>query len=350
MNTISIGERGVDSKQPCYIIAEAGVNHDGDMEIALRLIDAAAEAGADAVKFQTWAPGEITGRFTNKVDYLEKTTAEEESRYELSARLAIPYSVHAGLKQRAEERGITFLSTPDGFQSLDFLADTIGMPVIKVGSTEITHLQFLEAVGRKKIPVILSTGLSTLGEVEKALDTLQRSGANDVTLLHCTSEYPAPDVEMNLRAMETLRNAFSVPVGLSDHSVGYEASIAATAMGASVIEKHFTLDRAHIGPDHAASMAPAEFTDLIISLRRVTAMMGDGIKTPTASESRNAAGIRRGVVAARAIGANTRLTADMLTCKRPSGEIEPEHLKLCIGFVINRDLAEDEPLAWDDLR
>jgi len=331
-------------------IAEAGVNHDGDPECAMALVEAAAGANADAVKFQTWVPGEITGRFTGKVRYLEETTEKDESRYELSNRLALAFDAHFALKQRAEELGITFLSTPDGFQSLDFLVDQLGISVIKIGSTEVTHPQFLEAIGRKRLPVILSTGLSTLGEVEKALQTLQRGGANDITLLHCTSEYPAPDVEMNLRAMETLQQAFGVPVGLSDHSRGSEAAIAAVAMGASVIEKHFTLDRNLPGPDHQASMTPDELAELIVSLRRVTTMLGDGIKAPTESERANVVGIRRGVVVVRGIVAGTRLTAEMLTCKRPGGGIEPELLNTCVGFVVNRDFEEDEPLTWDDLR
>lgn len=342
-------ERLATQGMPLFI-AEAGVNHDGDLEIAKKLVDAAADAKADVVKFQTWVPGELTGRFTGKVRYLEETTEKNESRYELSARLALPYDIHSGLKHQAEERGITFLSTPDGFQSLDFLVDRLGLPAIKVGSTEVTHLQFLEAVGRKKLPVILSTGLSTLDEVETALEKLRRGGAEDVTLLHCTSEYPAPDAEMNLRAMETLRQTFGVPVGLSDHSLGAEAAVAAVAMGASVIEKHFTLDRSRSGPDHQASMTPDEMTGLIVSLRRVATMLGDGVKAPTASERANITGIRRGVVVVRGIAAGTRLTADMLTCKRPGGGIEPAQMDECVGCVVNRDFEEDEPLTWDDLR
>lgn len=331
-------------------IDEAGVNHNGDLETAKALIKAAATAKVDAVKFQTWVPGEITGRFTGKVRYLEETTNGEESRYELSARLALPYEHHFPLKQQATKLGIEFLSTPDGFQSLDFLVDQVQIPLIKVGSTEVTHLQFLSAVGRKKLPVVLSTGLSTLGEVEKALRTLQSSGADDITLLHCTSEYPAPDIELNLRAIETLHQAFGTPVGLSDHSRGPEAAIAAVALGASVIEKHFTLSKQSAGPDHQASMDAHELSDLVVSLSRLTNMLGDGVKMPTVSEIANKEGIRRSVVAAQKIPAGTRLTKDLLTSKRPGGHIEPEHLEICVGFILNRDLDEDEPLSWDDLR
>lgn len=336
--------------QRCFIIAEAGVNHDGDVERAKRLIDVAAEAKADAVKFQTWRPGEITGRYAYKVNYLESTTEAAESRYELSCRLALPFPVFRELKAHAERRGILFLSTPDGFDSLAFLVGELDMPIVKIGSTEVTHLQYLEAIGRTGRPAILSTGLSTLGEVEKAVATLRRGGTRDLTLLHCTSEYPAPDDQMNLRAMITLRDAFGLPVGLSDHSRGVEASLAAVAMGATVVEKHFTLDRSLPGPDHQASLDGPELACLVSSIRRVEAMLGDGIKRPTAAELANINGIRRGVVAARKIPAGTVLSADMLVCKRPGGGIEPEDLDRLVGFAVRRDLDEDEPLTWDDVR
>ncbi|HSP16251.1 MAG TPA: N-acetylneuraminate synthase family protein [Thermoanaerobaculia bacterium] len=333
----------------CFIVAEAGVNHDGDAERARRLIDVAAEAGVDAVKFQTWRPGEITGRFTYKVGYLDSTTDAAETRYQLSCRLALPYPVFRELKAHAEKRGILFLSTPDGFDSLAFLVGELDMPIVKIGSSEVTHLQYLEAIGRTGRPAILSTGLSNLGDVEKAVAALRRGGAGHIVLLHCTSEYPAPDAEMNLRAMVTLRNSFGLPVGLSDHSQGAEASIAAVALGAVVIEKHFTLDRSLRGPDHQASLDPAGLAELVVSIRRVESMLGDGIKRATATEIGNMNGIRRGVVAARDLQAGTVLTVDMLTCKRPAGGIEPEHLDRLIGLRINRDLAEDEPLAWRDI-
>ncbi len=331
------------------VIAEAGVNHDGDTAAAMRLVEAAAEAGADAVKFQTWLPGEITGRFAGKVDYLASRTDEGESRYDISNRLALTHDDHFALKERAEQLGLVFLSTPDGFQSLDFLVNRLGMPAIKVGSTEVTHVQFLEKIGAQGLPVILSTGLSNLEEVAAALSALKKGGADDITLLQCTSEYPAPDNEMNLRAMSTMAGEFGLPVGLSDHSLGSEAAVAAAAMGASVIEKHFTLDRNLPGPDHQASMTAGELADLIISLRRVAVMLGDGVKAPTPSERDNAPNIRRGVVAACPIPAGTRLSADMLTCKRPAGGIEPRDLDACVGAVITRALETDEPLTWDDL-
>ncbi len=333
-----------------FILAEAGVNHDGDVEQAKRLVEAARAAGVDAVKFQTWRPGECTGRFAFKVDYLKKTSPEDESRFELSRRLCLPYDAFRQIKAHCDQIGVPFLSTPDGFESLDFLVDELDMPVIKVSSTELTHVQFLEAVGAKNRPVILSTGLGTLGEVERALAALRRRGRPAVTLLHCTSAYPAPPQEINLRAMQTMAAAFGLPVGLSDHSLGLEAAIAAVALGARIIEKHFTLDRGLPGPDHQASLEPAELAELVRAVRKVEAMLGDGVKRPAPSEAKNLAGIRRSVVAARPIAAGTVLTADMLTCKRPGTGLAPELLDQVVGLTVNRSLEEDEPLTWEHLR
>lgn len=333
-----------------FVIAEAGVNHNGDVQTAKHLIDVAAAAKADAVKFQTWRPGEITGKFAYKVNYLESTTDSAESRYELSCRLALPYPVFRELKAHAEKRGILFLSTPDGFDSLAFLVGELDMPIVKIGSTEVTHLQYLEAIGRTGRPAILSTGLSSLGEVEAAINALRRGANGPLALLHCTSEYPAPDAQMNLRAMRTLREAFGLPVGLSDHSRGIEASLAAVAMGAQIVEKHYTLDKTLPGPDHQASLDPAELATYVASIRRLETMLGDGIKRAQSAELANMNGIRRGVVATRPLVAGTRLTREMLTCKRPGGGVEPCDLDKLVGFALNRDLSEDEPLSWDFVR
>lgn len=332
-----------------FVIAEAGVNHNGDVALAKQMIDAAADAHADAVKFQTWQAGEITGRFTVKVDYLKDSTPDDETRYELSDRLRLDKDAFRKLSTYADGIGILFLSTPDGFESLDFLVDELDVPYIKVGSTEVTHLQFLEAVGRKQRPVIFSTGLSTLEEVGLGIDALRRGGAAPLTLLHCTSEYPAPPEEINLRAMRTLSETFDLPVGLSDHSQGSEAAIAAVALGARVIEKHFTLDRELEGPDHAASLDPAELAEMIAAIRTTERMLGDGIKRPTPSERRNMDGIRRSVVAARQLSAGIQLTANDLTCKRPGHGIQPVDLESLVGRILTRDLEPDEPLHWDDM-
>lgn len=342
-DTLPLGQR-------VFIIAEAGVNHNGDVDLAMKLIDVAAEAGADAVKFQTWKPGEITGRFAYKVPYLEQSTSPDESRYELSRRLALPYDAFRKISVHADRRGILFLSTPDGFESLDFLVSELNIPFIKVGSTEVTHVQFLEAVGRKDRPVILSTGLSNLGEVEKAVGTIRQFTQKSLVLLHCTSEYPANYSEINLRAMVTLRNAFHLPVGFSDHSVGKEAGIAAVSLGAEIIEKHFTTDKTLEGPDHQASMDPSELKDFIRSIRITEQVLGDGLKRMTPSEKRNVIGIRRSIVARHPISKYTVLSREMLTCKRPGNGLSPGFMDCVIGMRTNKNLEEDEPLLWDYLK
>ena len=296
-------------KKPTYIIAEAGVNHNGSVISAKQLIDIAHEAGADAVKFQTWVPGELTGKFAFKVDYLDDSTPEEESRFELSKRLCLSYDAFRELKSYSDKVGIEFLSTPDGFKSLDFLVDELNIPIIKVGSTELNHISFLRAVGSKKRPVIISTGLGNEDEVGSAIEALRIGGGNNlpITILQCTSEYPAPAEEMNIYVIKKFAEKYNLPVGLSDHSTGFEATIAALALGSEVIEKHFTLDKNMEGPDHSASLSPEELKDFILAIRRTELMLGDGIKLPTKSEIKNIEGIRRSVVASRDLKSGTIL-------------------------------------------
>ncbi len=334
-----------------YIIAEAGVNHNGNLDLAKKLIDVANDAGADAVKFQTWLPGELTGKYAFKVDYLDKSTPEEESRFELSKRLCLSYDSFRKLKLYCEDKYIEFLSTPDGFQSLDFLVDELDMPIIKVGSTELNHIPFLVAVGAKKLPVILSTGLGTSTEVKEAIDALRIGGGEElpITVLQCTSEYPAPDNEMNLNVVKTFADDYGLPVGLSDHSEGYEASIAILGMGGSVIEKHFTLDKAMEGPDHSASLNPNELSDFVDKIRKTELMLGDGIKSPTHSELRNIQGIRRSIVAKRNLEVGTIIQLSDLICKRPGIGISPTQIEKLIGYTLKNKKLEDEPINWDDL-
>jgi N-acetylneuraminate synthase/N,N'-diacetyllegionaminate synthase len=335
-----------------FIIAEAGVNHNGDIHLAKKLVDEARRAGANAVKFQTWKPGELTGRFAVKVPYLETSVPSDESRFELSRRLCLPYEAFRELNAYCKTVGIQFLSTPDGFESLDFLVDELSMSAIKVGSTELNHIAFLEAVGAKCRPVFLSTGLGTLAEVDMAVAALRRGGGNDlpITVMQCTSEYPAPQEEMNLRVMESYAKALQVPVGLSDHSTGYEASIAAVALGATVIEKHFTLSRSMAGPDHAASLEPMELAQFVSGLKKVVVMLGDGVKKPTPAELRNMSGIRRSVVAARGLAEGTVLAAADLGCKRPGTGVLPADIHKLVGMRLNRALAFDEPISWADVQ
>jgi len=339
-------------EQSVFIVAEAGVNHNGDLHLAKKLIEQAHLAGADAVKFQTWKPGELTGRYAFKVPYLHKSTSDDESRFELSRRLCLPFEAFRELNTYCAKIGIQFLSTPDGFESLDFLVDELNMGIIKVGSTELNHIAFLESVGAKRRPVFLSTGLGTLAEVEMAVAALRRGGGRDlpITVMQCTSEYPAPSEEMNLRVIDTYLKALQVPVGLSDHSMGYEASIAAIAFGASVIEKHFTLSRSMAGPDHAASLEPIELTQFIDGLRRVQTMLGNGVKGPTPVELKNMSGIRRSVVASRDLDEGTVLGDADLACKRPGTGVLPADMPKLIGLRINRAIAFDEPISWADVQ
>jgi len=338
-------------KSTPYIIAEAGVNHNGSVSLAKKLIDVAYNSGADAVKFQTWHPGELTGKFAFKVDYLNINTPKEESRFELSKRLCLSYDSFRELKSYSEKVGIEFLSTPDGFISLDFLVDELDIPIIKVGSTELNHISFLIAVGSKKRPVILSTGLGNEHEVESAVNALRIGGGKNlpITILQCTSEYPAPPEEMNIYVIKTFAEKYNLPVGLSDHSTGFEASIAALALGSEVIEKHFTLDKNMEGPDHSASLSPKELKDFVLTLRKTELMLGDGIKSPTKSEKKNIKGIRRSVVAARDLKSGTLLKLSDLACKRPGTGIAPTDINSLIGRRINTDLLEDEPIIWDHI-
>jgi N,N'-diacetyllegionaminate synthase len=333
-----------------FIIAEAGVNHNGSLDLAKKLIDVAKESGADAVKFQTWKPGEIIGKYAVKVTYLEDTVEEDESFFELVNRLCLPYNVFAELQSYADHCGILFLSTPDGIESLDFLVDELKIPIVKVGSTEVTHPQLLRAVALKGLPIILSTGLSTLGEVEEAVKVIRLDSDAPLVLLHCTSEYPAPYNEINMRAMSTMANAFDLPVGYSDHSLGMEAAIASVAMGACVVEKHFTLDKKMNGPDHSSSLNPEELKSFVRSIRNASALLGGGIKKPSAAELKNLDGIRRSIVAAGDIPAGTILTKGMLACKRPGTGVAPSDEEKLIGKIVNVDLKEDQPFLWEYIK
>ncbi len=335
------------SEGGAYVIAEAGVNHNGDIDMALRLIDVAADAGADAVKFQTFRAEDLVTETAPKAAYQLRRTDTEESQYQMLRKLELSPEMHLPLIARCEERHIDFLSTPFDAESLRFLASAAAMPAVKVPSGEITNGPFLLEIAKAGLPIILSTGMSTLDEVEDALAVLAwgrtedrppssraelrtafRNGgraalAGVVTVLHCTSDYPAPAADANLRAMDTLRDAFGLPVGLSDHSEGIYVALAAVARGASIIEKHFTLDRALPGPDHAASLEPGELREMIAAIRIVEAALGDGVKQPRPSEEGTRAVARRSLVALRDIPAGTTLAARDLGAKRPGDGLSP---------------------------
>ena len=331
-----------------FIIAEAGVNHNGSLDLALRLIDAAKASGADAVKFQTFRADLLATRSAHKAPYQERTTAEAESQFEMLQRLELDAAAHRRLIDHCRQIGIQFLSSPFDAQSADLLA-TMDVPLYKVPSGEITNLPFLQHLARKGRPLILSTGMSTLGEVEEAVHVLRAAGAAQLTLLHCVTEYPAPYAEVNLRAMQTLKSAFGLPVGYSDHTPGIDIAIAAVALGAEVIEKHFTLDRSLPGPDHAASLEPDELRQMVAAIRHVEAALGTGIKAPAPCELPNISVARKSVVAARALPTGHQLAAGDLDIKRPGSGLAPKLLPSLIGRTLCTDVAKDEIINWTHL-
>ena len=335
----------LDGKNKPFIIAEIGVNHNGCFDIAKELIDVAYEAKVDAVKFQTFKAWECASRFAGLAEYQKNET---ENQYELLKSLELDFPYFTDLKEYAESLGLMFLSTPDGITSLDFLCD-IGVKAIKIASGELTNLPFLTTIGFKKLPVILSTGMGTLGEVEKAIITLKLAGATEIMLMHCTTEYPAPLNECNLKAIQTMQQAFQLPVGFSDHTLGNEAAIIATTLGAAIIEKHITLDKKMNGPDHSASIEPNELVSYVEAIRNTPIMMGSGIKQPTRSEIKNIKLVRRSIVAAKQLEKGETLTGDKIALKRPATGIEPKYLVQILGRKVCRDFAEDEPINWEDL-
>lgn len=331
------------------IIAEAGVNHNGSPDLARRLVDAAKKAGADAVKFQTFQAEKLASRTARKAAYQKKRTASGESQLEMLRALELNTKAHRMLLSHCKKAGITFLSSPFDEESADLL-ESLGVSLLKIPSGEITNLPFLRHVAGKKIPLILSTGMTTLGEVEEALETISSIAPIAVTLLHCVTEYPAPYEQVNLLAMETLRKAFRVPVGYSDHTPGIEVPIAAVALGAAVIEKHFTLDKNLPGPDHKASLDPDEFAQMVSAIRRVESALGDGIKRPADCERKNMAIARKSLVALRDIRPGERLTRDMVTVKRPGNGIPPRDLEKVLGLQVVKAVGADEVLTWDKLK
>jgi N,N'-diacetyllegionaminate synthase len=331
-----------------FIIAEAGVNHNGSLDLALRLIDTAKASGADAVKFQTFRADLLATRSAHKAPYQERTTAQAESQFDMLRRLELDAAAHRKLIEHCQRIGIQFLSSPFDAQSADLL-DEMDVPLFKVPSGEITNLPFLEHLARKGRPVILSTGMSTLGEVEEAVHVMQAAGTTKLTLLHCVTEYPAPYAEVNLRAMQTLRSAFGLPVGYSDHTPGIDIAIAAAALGAEVIEKHFTLDRSLPGPDHAASLEPDELRQMVEAIRHVEVALGTGIKAPAPCELPNVSVARKSVVAARSLPAGHKLATEDLDIKRPGSGLAPKLLPALVGRTLRAEVAKDEILDWDDL-
>ena len=334
---LNLGDRLVGPGRPVFVIAEAGVNHNGELSKAFELIDVAARAGADAVKFQTFIAEKTISAHAAKAEYQKLSTGAEESQLEMVRRLEISFDDFRKLKTHCDERGITFLSTPFDFESVDFL-HSLGVPAFKISSGDLTNHPLLRRVAAKGAPVIVSTGMGDLAEVEEAISVIRAEGNDQIVLLQCVTNYPADPSDVNLRAMQTMAKTFDVPVGYSDHTLGIEVALAATALGACVIEKHFTLDRTLPGPDHQASMEPHELEALVVGIRKVEAALGSGLKTAAASEMGNASVARRSLVAARDIKAGELLTLEMIDLKRPGTGLPPKMLDEVVGKTARVDL------------
>lgn len=330
------------------IIAEAGVNHNGSLELAKKMVETAAEAGADYIKFQTFCPKELVAGSAQKADYQKKGTQAEESQLEMLEKLALQQKDFLELKECCRQHGIGFLSTPFDLESIEFL-NTIDMDFWKLPSGEVTDLPYLEKIGQTGKPVIMSTGMCELEEVGAAVKCLRASGTPEITLLHCNTEYPTPMEDVNLNAMLTLNEAFHLPVGYSDHTLGIEVPVAATAIGASVIEKHFTLDRSMEGPDHAASLEPDELKAMVSSIRNIEIAMGIRRKNPTESEKKNINIVRKSIVAKCPIRKGEIFSEANLTTKRPGNGISPMRWHEVMGKCAERDFAEDDLIFVSNL-
>ena len=324
-----------------FIIAEAGDNHNGSRELAFRLIDKAVEAGADCVKFQTFITEEIISKRAEKAEYQKAATGSDESQYQMVKKLELSFEQFRELQKYAEERDITFISTPFDIPSVEFL-DSINIPCFKIPSGEITNLPYLIKIAETGRDVIMSTGMAELNEIESAINILREHGSGDISLLHCNTEYPTPYEDVNLRAMLTLKVKFGVRVGYSDHTQGIEVPIAAVALGAEIIEKHFTLDHNMEGPDHKASLEPDELKQMVDGIRKTEKALGNGIKTASPSEKKNIQIARKSIVARRDIKKGEILTEENLAVKRPGNGISPMRWYEVIGTKAIRDFSEDE--------
>lgn len=345
---IQIGTRVVGEGQPIFVIAEAGVNHNGDMVLARKLIEVAADAGADAIKFQTFTPEEIVSDVAPQAAYQVENTGKEESQISMLRTLVLPHKEHLELKKYAEAKGLVFLSTPFSALDADFL-ETLNIVAYKIPSGELTNLPFLAHIAKKRKPILLSTGMGTLEEVREALNVLRENGAAEIAIFHCTSEYPTPPADINLRAMQTLADEFGLPTGLSDHSESIYIAIAATALGARILEKHFTIDRSLPGPDHKASLEPNELTEMIRCIRVVEQALGSPLKKPTKGETDTAKVARKSVVAKQSMKAGALVALEDVHIVRPGTGIAPKHLASVIGKKVLRDIPRGTPLQFDML-
>ena len=345
-----IGDRWVGPGHPCYVIAEAGANHNRDLPTALRLIEVAAEAGADAVKFQTYTAEGLYSRRTPDISYLKEKglVSEKESVWDLIKRVEIPWEWHADLARHAASCGIAFFSTPFEEAAVDAL-EAVGVPTYKIASYEVNHLPLIERVARTGKPVLISTGMASLGDIERALDTAAAAGAQDLMVMHCAVNYPPRFADLNLRAITTLRSAFQIPIGWSDHPPGHTADVVAVTLGACAVEKHFTLSRDQSGPDHPFALEPGELRGMVTAIREAEDALGSSVKRVTDAEADLFRLGRRSLVAARDVPAGGVLARDDLAVKRPGFGIPVDALEQVVGRHVAHDVVSDQVLEWDDL-
>jgi len=341
-------DRMVKNDQRCFIIAEAGVNHNGDIQLAKQLVQAAARAGADAVKFQTFQAAHLVTADAPQAAYQARNTGVSESQFDMLKRLELPLEDFAELNRVCQAEGIMFMSTAFDEDSSDFLA-ALDMPIFKIPSGELTNLPLLRHIARHGRPMIVSTGMGTIEEIKEAVDAIKAAGNEDITVLHCVTDYPTPPDQVNLRAMHVIQEALQVPIGYSDHTMGIEASVIAVAAGAKVIEKHFTLDCNLPGPDHKASLEPEDLAAMVRGIRRVEVLLGSGKKQPNEAELAVAKIVRRSVVARCLIPAGTVLDDTLLALRRPGTGIPPAQFDELPGRRVKRDIAAGAMMQWEDL-
>ena len=339
---------GIDTSK-VFIIAEAGVNHNGRLDLAYQLIDVAKDAGADAVKFQTFKAENVVSKLADKAEYQKKTAGLDKSQLEMIKELEISFDDFVKLKKYCDKKGIMFLSTPFDYQSIDFLYNLVD--IYKIPSGEIINYPYLKHIAEKNKPIIMSTGMANLGEVEEAINTIRSvNSESQITLLHCTTNYPTPYKEVNLKAMQTLAAAFKLLVGYSDHTLGIEVPVSAVAMGAKIIEKHFTLDKNLPGPDHKASLEPDELKEMVKAIRNIEITLGDGIKKPNKSEIEIMKVARRSLIANKVIRAGEIIKESDIAIKRPGTGILPKFKDIIIGMKLINDIRQDEPFRWENFK
>jgi N,N'-diacetyllegionaminate synthase len=346
---IIIGKKRTGKDCPVFIIAEAGVNHNGSLRIALKLVDAAAKAGADAIKFQTFKAEQVATPESEMADYQKKNIGKQESQLEMLKKLELKENFYAPIIKRCREKNIIFLSTPHGgFESVDFLR-SLNVVAFKFGSGDINNFPVLEYAAKFNKPMIIGTGMASMKEAAYAVEAIQKTGNKKIIMLHSVSNYPTHLQEVNLRAMQTMMKELGVVVGYSDHTLGIQTPIMATTLGASIIEKHFTLDRKMPGPDHKASLEPAEFRAMVKAIRNVKVIIGSPIKQPAASEKKHKLLARKSIVADKDIKKGVKIIKNMLAIKRPGNGIEPRFWNKVIGKKTKKNLKKDQFIAWRDL-